>query len=294
MKTVIIILNYKNYKLTEKCINRLLELKIKNEIIIVDNNSKNGSFEYLNESFNEIENIRVIENNINSGYAKGNNFGIEHIEKDIENICIMNPDIYLEDCKTIEKLVNKMNEHKLDGITGMQILNGKYNQELSTWKLPKFLDVLIMNSAILSRIIKRDKYKEFNILKKDSEVALVEVMSGCFFIMKKQSFEKIGYFDTETFLYYEENIIASKAKLKQQKFGVMINELYSHNHMEKDEKLRCLREKIKDRKIILKSQKYFVYKYMNLKWYQKIIFNISQKINIYLSAPVFHIIKKII
>ena len=40
----------------------------------------------------------------------------------------------------------------------------------------------------------------------------VEVVSGCFFMIRKDILELVGNFDNTTFLYYEENILACKLK----------------------------------------------------------------------------------
>ena len=48
----------------------------------------------------------------------------------------------------------------------------------------------------------------------NKELNVVEVVHGCFFMIKYDCFKEINYFDSKTFLYYEENIIGSKMKTK--------------------------------------------------------------------------------
>ena len=60
----IIIVNYKNYSLTIKCVNSVVEnlSSLDYEIIIIDNNSPNDSFEQINSVFNDNDKIKIIKN----------------------------------------------------------------------------------------------------------------------------------------------------------------------------------------------------------------------------------------
>ena len=75
----IIIVNYNNYELTNECINSVLNT-VKNleyEIIVVDNNSPNDSYDKIYEKFGEVENVTVIKSKENAGFGAGNNLGAE-------------------------------------------------------------------------------------------------------------------------------------------------------------------------------------------------------------------------
>ena len=68
--------NYKNYKDTIKCLDSLKKVMYQNlSIIVVDNNSKDDSFEILKEY--EDDRIIVMESGFNGGFAFGNNFANE-------------------------------------------------------------------------------------------------------------------------------------------------------------------------------------------------------------------------
>ena len=61
----IIIVNYKNYELTNKCIDSVIDnmYSIKDyEIIVIDNNSPNESYEEIEKKFGAIDNISIIKN----------------------------------------------------------------------------------------------------------------------------------------------------------------------------------------------------------------------------------------
>ena len=87
--TSIIILTYNQLKYTKLCIESIRKFTYKNryELIVVDNNSTDGTVSWLKEQ----DDIKLILNNENYGVAKGWNQGIE-LSKG-ENILLLNNDV---------------------------------------------------------------------------------------------------------------------------------------------------------------------------------------------------------
>lgn len=92
----IILVNYKNYKDTIKCLDSLKKVMYQNlSIIVVDNNSKDDSFEILKEY--EDDRIIVMESGFNRGFAFGNNFGIRKaLENDSDYVLLLNNDTVVD------------------------------------------------------------------------------------------------------------------------------------------------------------------------------------------------------
>ena len=88
-KTSIIILTYNNLEYTKKCLESIKKYTEKNsyEIIIVDNNSTDGTREYLKKE----KNLKVILNDSNEGFPKGVNKGIKIANKE-NDILLLNND----------------------------------------------------------------------------------------------------------------------------------------------------------------------------------------------------------
>lgn len=291
----IVILNYKNYLMTIECIKKLIEINTKSRIIVVDNNSPNESYQVLVDMFKEYRNIEIIKNNENLGYAKGNNIGIIKAVNDGANyIAIMNPDIILECSCTLESLIKKINESNLGGITALPITNNEYIFNSVGWKAPNFKELICLNLILLKRIFNPIQYEKIEIINKKSAVAEIDVMPGCFFVLTTECFKEINYFDEKTFLYYEENILAAKAKEKGYRFAISLNDFYIHNHLGKDLELNDYKYKAKDRKIVLESQRYYAEKYLKLSSGKMFLLNCSQFINRYIELPLLHILKRII
>ena len=76
----IIILNYNNKEIIEKCIDSLLNnnYRYNYEIIVIDNQSIDGSFEMLQKKYNNIKLFR----NSKNGCSSGRNLGVDNSEKD--------------------------------------------------------------------------------------------------------------------------------------------------------------------------------------------------------------------
>lgn len=73
VKVSVIILFYKDIEVTEKCLQSVLKTDFDNfEIILVDNNSGDGSFEYFKKKY---RNARVVHNKVNGWVTGGYNFG---------------------------------------------------------------------------------------------------------------------------------------------------------------------------------------------------------------------------
>ncbi|MEM7657880.1 MAG: glycosyltransferase, partial [Bacteroidota bacterium] len=90
MELSIIIVNYNVKHFLEQCLQsvfRALE-GIEAEVIVVDNNSKDGSQQMLKDRFGD--RIILLENQDNPGFSKANNQGI-HISQGA-HVLLLNPD----------------------------------------------------------------------------------------------------------------------------------------------------------------------------------------------------------
>src|SRR5699024_4367823 len=103
------ILNYNDVFHVKKIVNKIKDYHIFEYILIVDNNSSDGSFKKLMEMYKENPKIRVISSPKNGGYGYGNNFGINYAVNELKakKAIVCNPDVEFEE-QTVIKLVNIM------------------------------------------------------------------------------------------------------------------------------------------------------------------------------------------
>jgi GT2 family glycosyltransferase len=89
LKIAIVILNWNGQKLLEQFLPSVVDFSAKEATIyIADNASKDSSINYVKSSF---PSIKIIENDINGGYAKGYNDALKSIDADI--YCLLNSDV---------------------------------------------------------------------------------------------------------------------------------------------------------------------------------------------------------
>ena len=93
----------------------------------------------------------------------------------------------------------------------------------------------------------------------DEDISLVGVVSGCFFCVSGKQLEKVDYFDENTFLYYEELILAKKFEKIDMQEAIDNNVVIIHNHSVTIDKNV---NKINKYKILKQSQRYFVKEYL--------------------------------
>ena len=93
------------------------------------------------------------------------------------------------------------------------------------------------------------------------KTSVVDVVSGCFFLIKSTVLEEIVFLDENVFLYYEENILATKLKQLGLK-SVINNEIVIiHNHSVTIDKNVSRKNKLKT---LRNSQFYYEEKYNNV------------------------------
>ncbi len=241
----VVILNYNSYSLVLKLLENLKSISELSKIVIVDNNSTDNSIKELRKVVNN--DILLIENKKNNGYASGNNIGIKFLIKnfpEINFISILNPDVFLEDKETFKKLKESLIKDKTLGIISpLMKLNGKIIKKMISWKSPKKFDNIFYCLGITKRM--KDKLNPFK--EKD-------VIPGSFLFFSKETIQKINYLDEGTFLYYEENILSQKLKSIGKVMKVIPEIHYNHLHSEERQNLK---RKLFHNKIYFNSMIYY-------------------------------------
>lgn len=220
----ILILNYNNALCTIQCIESIYKFNSADiRIVVVDNASTDNSLAVLNDYLAANENVfELISSPCNGGYARGNNVGLMHVENcsEIDKIIILNNDVFFTQ-DIIPKLSEFLDSHPNAGVVspllycrdGKTVDNTCARKDCSVreivWTyLLYFTNIL----GILSRFSNKRKILLANPeLLKAPEVE-IELPSGSCFMIRKDLFKEIGYFDPNTFLYYEENILYCKLK----------------------------------------------------------------------------------
>ncbi len=202
MKLSVIILNYNVQYFLEQCIISVQRAigNIDAEIIVVDNNSLDGSCEMVKRVF---LNINLIENKENIGFSKANNQAVKEAKG--EYICILNPDTAVSE-NTFVTCFQEAAKYPKMGALGIYMLDGTGNFLPESKRNIPTPNRSMLKLIGLSR--KRNSYYA-NSLSED-ENGEVEVLAGAFMFVKRSIFEEVNGFDEDYFMYGEDIDISYK------------------------------------------------------------------------------------
>lgn len=226
--TGIIILNYKKYDVTINCVESVLKTagNLDYKIYLVDNGSGNESVSVLSDKYGDFNRIEIIALDKNIGYASGNNEGLKKAYSDgCDTAIIANSDIVFRD-DTIKTLVKDINNGAFIAAPKLVFPNGKIQASVKLRPFSFF--EYIFYETYLRNFVPKSKLQKIRLLpNKPSDVYWV---SGAVFAVNVGDFEKEGFFDPFTFLYFEEYILAEKAKKSGAKilFDPTVSTIHCH------------------------------------------------------------------
>ena len=281
MKTGMVILNYNDYENTIKMIEQIKDYSCLSKIIIVDNCSTDESVSKITPFLNK--KIILIEAKKNKGYAAGNNLGLKYLanETNCEFAIISNPDIVVEESVILEMIKDMKKDEKISFLGPKILENGHITKG---WKLPSYACELLATMNYFSRY-------SFNLQKYPDDyykdgLNEVEVLHGCFFMARLKDMKKIKYFDEGTFLYYEENILAKKAKDKGLKS--FVDTRLSVNHKQSLSVNKSLK-KVGKYKNLKKSMFYYEKNYNHIGFLKLFILKLFYYISVFFTCLTFWI-----
>jgi len=213
-KLFVIILNYNGKDTIKSCLDSVFCSDYPNfEIVVIDNNSKDGSLELAKNLYSK---FHFIKNESNLGFSAGNNMGIRFaLEKMADYVFLLNNDATLEK-DTLSKLICSAKNSKA-GIFSPIILNDNGNIWFSGGKI---IWTRMRTVHINKKPNKKNSYS-------------TQYVTGCAMLIKKEVFKKIGLLSEDYFLYYEDTDFCLRAK--KEGFNSMIVPEAKVKHFEKSE-----------------------------------------------------------
>ncbi len=219
-KVSIIVLNWNGWEDTIGCLESLLQINYPRfDVIIVDNASEDGSVEKIRDHINSFDenfiNITFIENQINYGFAEGNNIGIKFaIKSNHPNyILLLNNDTTV-DKNFLHEIVKVAEENLTIGSVQALLLKpgGKIidsmGQELTTWSARD--------------IGMGTDYSNLN--------ENIEIFGACAAaaLYRTDVLEDVGFFDKDFFAIYEDVDLSWKIRLAGFKSILAVNSHVYH------------------------------------------------------------------
>lgn len=210
----IIIVTFNSEKYIENCIDSIekcdhSDLSI--NIIVIDNFSNDKTVTKLTRLSKKYENIKIIKNKKNTGFAYGVNQGIQ-LNRHADYFLLLNPDTRISK-NAINELFYCMKRNN-SGICGGSTIDFLGKNTGSYFRYPN-IKVGIFDFTNLRKICNKDKWhKYFYYLdkKNNSNCFSVDVVTGGFMLIKNSTIKKIGLFDDSFFMYLEDVDYCIRAK----------------------------------------------------------------------------------
>ncbi len=215
----IIIVSYNTKDLTLQCIaklqNALSTGSLLGEIIIVDNNSHDGSAERLKEMSNG-KDIKVILNTENTGFGKPNNQGLT--QADGRYVLYLNSDVFVPEKPFLDALVKQMDENPLQGALTVRVnlASGSIDPAShrgfpTVWRSICYyagLEKLTAKIPLLNKIFGGYHLTHLHLTTKHE----IDTPTGAFFLARKDILDTLRGFDEDFFMYGEDIDLAFRIK----------------------------------------------------------------------------------
>jgi len=198
MDLTTIIVNYNTANLLDQCISALRDATqaISNEILIVDNASKDASVSLLQQDFSD---CKLIFNDENVGFGRANNQCVPFVSG--RYVLLLNTDAFVAK-ETIDKTIAYMEAHESCGILGVKLLGRDAELQPSCRYFPTIWNIFLRSTG-LQRFFKATQAVDDMEWAHD-EARQCDWVPGCYYLMRREVVEQVGLFDPRYFLYYEE------------------------------------------------------------------------------------------
>ncbi|MCX6781403.1 MAG: glycosyltransferase family 2 protein [Candidatus Magasanikbacteria bacterium] len=183
---------------------RVARVGLQTEFFIIDNASGDGSLEMIEREFKDLNDtactLRLIQNEKNLGFARANNIGIAASRG--RYVLLLNPDMRLN-VDTLTQMVAWMDKNPQAAVAGckLQTPDGAIQPHVRAFpKLSDQLAILLKIPHIFPGVLKNYLMNDFNY----SADARVDSIRGSFFMIRRETIEKIGGLDERYFIWFEE------------------------------------------------------------------------------------------
>ena len=217
-KLLVISLNYRTAAMTLRSVRAALrEMQGLNaELIVVDNDSGDGSFETMQaalaaEPWARGAPVRLIQAGRNGGFGAGNNVGIRAGWSDgsrPDYVYILNSDAF-PDPGALSALLDHLESHPATGFAGSYIHGEDDTPHLTAFRFPSVWSEFegAARFGPFSRMLKR-KIVPIGIPQTRERV---DWLAGASMMMRQSVLDEIGLFDETFFLYFEETDLCLRA-----------------------------------------------------------------------------------
>lgn len=178
------------------------------EVIVVDNASKDGSTSAVRNHFPK---VRIVQTGYNAGFTGGNNIGFDHATG--RYVLFLNPDTLIDDY-AFDAMVERADRDSGIGAVGPMVLNKDRSLQYSSFRSPT-VSHFLTKALLLHRVPgyrravgNESRYPETRYTREME----VDVISGCAMLVRRDLLLRIGAFDEEYFMYFEDTDLCERIR----------------------------------------------------------------------------------
>lgn len=208
-KVYVVILNWNGARDTLECLKSLHKADSSNfdiNLLVVDNASEKSDLDKIDKYVKAVNNVRIIKNNSNLGFAAGNNIGINFALKNgADFIFLLNNDTEV-DAKIISQFIISAGKYPNSGIFSPKIYFAKGYEFHKNYKSQELGHVIW---AAGGKIDWNNVYgTNFGVDQVDKgqfeKDRCVDFASGAAMFIRAEVFKRIGTFNEKYFMYFED------------------------------------------------------------------------------------------
>jgi len=224
MNIGVVILDFLKAEKVVQNVRSILNQKFSNSITlyisVVDNscNTKNaeilqlGLKEFIQNTNNSQHTVLLDITEKNIGYTKGNNRGVKNIEKIIQKpldyLFIVNPDIETKDATVFQKMITYLEKNKTIGILGPRQVHDNGEYAMSVRQFPNlFLQIFrrlwLRYLPFIKQAVERDEMQKMD----TAQIQDVDWLQSSFICIRSNIWDTIGGFNEEYFLFMADSEI---------------------------------------------------------------------------------------
>ncbi len=208
MKVLAIIVTYKGKQWYERCFGSLLESTIPVDVFVVDNASGDGSVEYIQEHFPQLQ---LVASEKNLGFGQANNKGFRYaLDNGYDYVFLLNQDAWLHKVDAIERLVEVAEQHPEYGIVSPLHLYGS-GERLTLGMEHHLMEIVTPEN---------DCYSDALLGHTMHDIYEVNYVCAAAWLLPMRTIQTIGGFDPIFFHYGEDDNYMQRVTYHGLKIGV--------------------------------------------------------------------------
>lgn len=198
----IVIISYNTRDITRDCLRSVFDNLggLDAKVYVVDNKSRDGSADMVAAEFPQVELVR---NPDNRGFATANNQAL--LTGTARYHLLLNSDTVVLG-SVLQDSIRFMDEHEKVGVFGCRVLNPDKTMQATCFMEPTHVNLLLKLTGLfksggpMAGVLGREHYADW---KRDSERD-VDVVTGCYMLVRDSAMSEVGLLDEDYFFCGEE------------------------------------------------------------------------------------------